>query len=186
MTTGTAAAQLVLELERWAAPTSRLEQLRQEYLSFLDRLGAAALRREAGAAHVTASCFVFSADLQKTLLCFHRKGRFWVQTGGHIEPEDVSVPAAALREAREEAGLEGLALVPDLLDLDRHELGPGFGTCRTHWDVGFAALAPTSELPRVSAESEEVAWFPIDDLPTPLADRVTSRARHLRDTARAT
>lgn len=168
------------------APTIGLEQLRQEYLSFLDRVGVAALRRGAGAAHVTASCFVFSADLQATLLCFHRKGRFWVQTGGHIEPEDVSVPAAALREAREESGLVGLALVPGLLDLDRHELSAGFGACRTHWDVGFAALARTDELPRVSAESEEVGWVPIDDLPTQLAGSVASRARQLRDAIRAT
>ena len=78
------------------------------------------------------------------LLCFHRKGLFWVQTGGHIEPGDHSVPVAALREAREEAGLTALSLIPGVLDLDRHELGAAFGPCRTHWDVGFAALATLS------------------------------------------
>ncbi|MGI3785953.1 MAG: NUDIX hydrolase, partial [Janthinobacterium lividum] len=173
--------ELVRELKTWAAPTAHLEQLREEYLAFVDQGGATALLREHGAAHLTASCFIFSADLEQTLLCFHRKGRFWVQTGGHVEPEDGSVPAAALREAREEAGLTALSLVPGVLDLDRHELAAAFGACRTHWDVGFAAVATTGELPRVSEESEQVGWFSIDDLPAPLAGSVATRLQHLRD-----
>jgi 8-oxo-dGTP pyrophosphatase MutT (NUDIX family) len=176
-----ASEPLVRELEGWRVPTADLEHVRQEYLGFVSVHGSAAFRRDGGPAHLTASCFVFSADLRRTLLCFHRKGRFWVQTGGHLEPEDTSLPAAALREAREEAGLVGLALVPDLLDLDRHELGAGFGRCRAHWDVGFAAVATTDERPRVSDESEQVAWFDIDDLPSPLAGRVATRLGHLRD-----
>lgn len=167
-------------------PTAQLERLRQEYLGFVGALGVVALRREGGAAHVTASCFVFSADLQHTLLCFHRKGRFWVQTGGHVEPDDTSVSSAARREAQEESGLVALTLVAGRLDLDRHELGSGFGACRTHWDVGLAALATSDELPRVSDESEQVAWFPIDDLPTPLAGNVAPRLRQLRDAVQTT
>ena len=180
MTNEGAARELVGRLGAWAAPNARLAQLRAEYLTFVAEQGAAALHRAHGPAHVTASCFIFSADLQHTLLCFHRKGRFWVQTGGHIEVDDSSVPEAALREAREEAGLSALTLVPAVLDLDRHDLSEEFGTCRTHWDVGFAALASASELPQVSDESEQVGWFPVDDLPTPLAGRVANRLRLLR------
>jgi 8-oxo-dGTP pyrophosphatase MutT (NUDIX family) len=186
VTTEGASAQLVRALAGWVPPTDELARLRQEYVGFVGRQGPAALRRESGPAHLTASCFIFSPDLQQTLLCFHRKGRFWVQTGGHIESQDGSVPAAALREAREEAGIAVLELVRDVVDLDRHELGAGFGACRTHWDVGFAALAATEELPHVSDESEQVAWFPVDDLPAPLAGRVASRLERLRDDVRAT
>jgi 8-oxo-dGTP pyrophosphatase MutT (NUDIX family) len=185
VTTELVAERLVRELTGWTAPTHRLGQLREEYLELVEGRGAAALRRASGPAHVTASCFVFSADLEQTLLCFHRKGRFWVQTGGHVEPEDDSVSSAALREAREEAGLTALSLIPGVLDLDRHELGAGFGPCRTHWDVGFAALATTGERPRVSDESEQVAWFPTDDLPAPLAGSVATRLRQLRHDIRA-
>lgn len=179
------AAQLAGDLLAWSAPTAALGRLRKEYVTFVGGLGGAALRRGSGPAHVTASCFIFSGDLRQTLLCFHRKGRFWVQTGGHVEPDDPSVPSAALREAREEAGLTELSLVPAVLDLDRHELGAGFGSCRTHWDVGFAALSTTDEPPRVSEESEQVAWFPVDDLPAPLAGSVAPRLLLLRDAVRA-
>lgn len=184
MTERHAAEDLLSRLRVWEAPTEQQGRLREEYVRFLDDHGRAALRRERGADHVTASCFVFAADLERTVLCYHRKGRFWVQTGGHVEADDASVQAAALREAQEEAGLPGLTLVPGVLDLDRHALSDAFGACRTHWDVGFAALAPGSDLPRVSDESEQVGWFPVDDLPTPLASRVSDRLRHLRDAVR--
>ncbi|GAA3560424.1 hypothetical protein GCM10022197_14890 [Microlunatus spumicola] len=184
MSSEAVAADLVRELEGWPAPTPGLAQLRREYLDLVSSRGVEALRRGGGPDHLTASCFVFSADLERTLLCFHRKGRFWVQTGGHVEATDGSIPEAALREAREESGLAGLRLVPGVLDLDRHELGAAFGACRTHWDVGFAALTTTDEQPRVSDESEQVAWFPVGDLPTPLAGRVASRLALLRDQVR--
>jgi hypothetical protein len=51
------------------------------------------------------------------------------------------------------------------VDLDRHSLGDGFGRCREHWDVGFAATAESDAVPKASAESEDVAWWPVAVLP---------------------
>ena len=134
--------------------------LRDAYLRFLTTAGDASLRRDGGPEHVTGSCFVFSPDFDQVLLCFHRKGKFWVQFGGHIEPQDVSVAAAAQREAREESGIGGLVLLsPAIMDLDRHELHAGF-SCTAHWDVGFAAVANPDTAISVSDESEDVRWFP--------------------------
>lgn len=141
---------------------------RDEYLRFLTGSGDAAMRRDGGPEHVTGSCFVFSPDFDRVLLCFHRKGQFWVQFGGHVEPGDASVAEAARREAREESGIDELVLLPAaspvFLDLDRHELSGGF-SCAAHWDVGFAAVVNPDVVFSVSAESEDVRWFPIDELP---------------------
>lgn len=157
--------RLSADLLSWAAPPA-LADLRDEYLGFVGARGASALERSGGPEHVTASCFVLSPGLDQVLLCFHRKGRFWVQLGGHVEPGDASTADAALREAREESGLAELTPLDDLpLDLDRHGLGGGFGRCSRHWDIGYGALADPAAPLVVSDESDDVAWWPVDDLP---------------------
>lgn len=109
---------------------------------------------------------MFTSDLSQVLLCLHKKGRFWVQLGGHIEANDASVADAAFREAREEGGIPGLrpwGRTP--LDVNRHGLSAAFGPCHTHWDVGFAAVVDAAVSPVSSAESDDVAWWPTDGLP---------------------
>ncbi|QAV70403.1 NUDIX domain-containing protein [Salinibacterium sp. UTAS2018] len=149
--------------------------VRERYLAFVAAGGADALKRDGGPEHVTASCFVFSPDYENVLLCFHRKGQFWVQFGGHLEPQDASVADAALREAREESGIADLTLRSDaIVDLDRHELHGGFA-CAAHWDVGFVALAAPDVAVAVSDESEDVRWFPTNALPAAVPDNFPAR-----------
>lgn len=148
---------------------------RDAFIRFVSSGGDASLRREGGLEHVTASCFVFSPDLTQVLLCFHRKGGFWVQFGGHIESWDASLAEAALREAREESGIDELAPVSEgIVDLGRHELRGRFA-CSAHWDIGFAATADPGTAITVSDESEDVRWFPVDDLPQGSADGLAMR-----------
>ncbi|MBC7291394.1 MAG: hypothetical protein H5T83_08685, partial [Actinotalea sp.] len=68
-------------------------------------------------------------------------------------------------------------------DVDRHELGGAFGRCRAHWAVGYDAIADDAAAPTVSAESEEVAWLPVDALPADaapgLGDRLASSLAEL-------
>ena len=168
------AADLIARLQRWMPVAAGQAALRDEYLRFVTDAPHAALQREGGPEHVTGSCFVFTPDLAQVLLCFHRKGQFWVQLGGHIEPADTSVAAAAYREAAEECGIDDLIAVGALLDVDRHGLGGGF-RCSAHWDVGFAAIARPEAAPVASAESEDVAWWPVSALPENIPPHFTRR-----------
>lgn len=171
----TAALGVAALLADWMPVDPAQDRLRRDYVDFVRAGRGSALDRDGGAEHLTASCFVFTPDLSRVLLCFHGKGQFWVQLGGHIEATDRSVAAAALREAREEGGIADLIplgagsgagsddRVP--VDVHRHELSSRFGRCTTHWDIGFAAVARADATPVTSHESEDVAWWPTDALP---------------------
>jgi 8-oxo-dGTP pyrophosphatase MutT (NUDIX family) len=152
-------------LRGWQPPSPRQAELREQYVDHLDR-HRDGLWRHGPPAHLTASCFVLDPALEHVLLCLHGKGRFWVQFGGHLEPDDPTLPAAALREAEEESGLTQLTLLSaSPVDLDRHRLSAAFGRCTEHLDVAFAATADKAAATRVSPESADVAWWPVHALP---------------------
>lgn len=138
--------------------------------------------RDDGPHHATASALVFDPSLTHTLLVFHTKGRFWVQPGGHLEPEDVSIAEAALRELREETGVDVPALAEPLVyDLDHHSLSSAFGRCGSHLDIGVGVIVGDGLDLVVSEESEDVRWWPIDALPAQVPDGFPGRVRQLRD-----
>lgn len=136
-------------------------EVRQAYL---DHLAAHpdGMWKACTAGHLTASALVIDPERGQVLLTLHRKLRLWLQMGGHCEPGDASVAAAALREATEESGITGLSLLPGgPLRLDRHPIPP---PCHQHFDVQYAALAPPGADWAVSDESLEVRWFGYDEV----------------------
>lgn len=130
----------------------------------LVRRTPAALHREGGPVHLTASALVVDASGEHVALVWHRKGRFWVQPGGHIEHGETSFEAAARREAEEETGLGSLQRVgPGPAMLHAHTLSESFGRCREHWDVQylFRAAVRAQDAPlRTSDETPEAIWVP--------------------------
>jgi 8-oxo-dGTP pyrophosphatase MutT (NUDIX family) len=173
-------ADALRTLTGWAAPDDQQGLLRSAYVEHL-RTHDDGMLRSCVPAHLTASALVLDHTGEQVLLTLHRKGGFWGQLGGHCEPQDDTLAAAALREATEESGIDGLRLVGDApVDLDRHALSTAFGTCGEHLDVRYAVVAPPGAEPVVSEESDDLAWFPAGDLPgTAVEDlaRLVQRAR---------
>ena len=160
-------------LQGWSAPDAAQDRLRTEYLAH------AATHEDASArtgppAHFTASCLVVDEPRERVLLTLHRKVGRWLQFGGHIEATDASVADAALREASEESGLPdgSLTLLPGPVQLDRHALGSGFTRCTEHLDLRWIAVAAPFADPVVSAESLDVAWWPVTALPPDTEDSI--------------
>ena len=114
--------------------------------------------------HFTGSAWLVSRDGERALLTHHRKLDRWLQLGGHAEG-DPDLAAVALREAREESGIENLAVEGEIFDLDRH-LIPARGNEPAHWhyDVRFVVRAFGDESFVVSDESHALAWRSIEEL----------------------
>lgn len=152
------------ELVGYQAATEEQQQLRAQFLAHLEQHDDA-VWKSGPPVHLTTSTFVYSADLRSVLLVLHGKAKLWLQPGGHLEPEDADLPAAALREATEETGITDLQLLPGIAHLDRHPLADAFGRCQEHLDVRYAAIAPQGAQPVLSSESEAVAWWPLAAFP---------------------
>ena len=152
-------------LTGWTAPSAAQEQLRERFVTHLrDRPDA--LERHCHPDHLTASTLVVSPDASLVLLTLHAKAGQWFQFGGHCEPGDATLLAAARREAHEESGIDGLVLDPVPLRLDEHAV-PFCGDTGEvhHLDVWFLAVVPDGAEHAASDESLDVRWWPADDLP---------------------
>lgn len=167
-------------LRGWRAPDAEQERLRDEFLRHLGSY-ADGVWRECVPGHITASTAVLDASRSRVLLTLHSKVKAWLQLGGHCEPADTTLAAAALREATEESGIPDLRLLPHPVAIDRHAV-----RCHPegsyHLDVQYVAYAPSDARHQISDESDDLRWFPMDALPEPTDDalrRLITRARHL-------
>ena len=91
-------------------------------------------------AHFTASAFVVDESGARACLVAHAKLGRLLQPGGHVEPTDLSLEAAALREAHEETALElePHPTAPRPFDLDIHEIPERPGEpAHFHLDVRY-------------------------------------------------
>ncbi|MEV4615445.1 NUDIX hydrolase [Kitasatospora sp. NPDC049258] len=171
-------ADAVRTLGSWVGADAGQQRLRQDYL---DHLAAHpdGMWRACRPAHLTASALVLDRAGGRVLLTLHPKVGRWLQMGGHCEPGDLDLAAAALREAVEESGIPDLTLLtvdgrPAPVKLDRHAV-----RCagkdqpeNTHLDVQYLALAPAGAEALISEESLDLRWFDLDGLPGSTDDSV--------------
>jgi 8-oxo-dGTP pyrophosphatase MutT (NUDIX family) len=115
------------------------------------------------AGHVTGSAWVVDPTASSVLLTHHRKLDRWLQLGGHSDGDPDPV-AVATREAIEEGGVSVSLLDSTIFDLDIHAIPERKEDPEHfHFDVRFAFQADSRDF-RVSAESNALAWVPIERL----------------------
>ena len=154
-------------LSGWSAPDVAQARLRSEFVRHVSA-HRDSMFRSCGDGHITASGIVLDHSHRRVLLTLHPRLGRWVQMGGHIEPEDLTVEAAALREAAEESGIADLALDPVPVELDIPAFDCPRGRPNRHLDVRFRVTAPDGAAARCSDESLAVEWFPVTALPSGL------------------
>lgn len=154
----------VAALEGWSVREDHEESLRQTMLAFLAASPDGCLRaNEPG--HITASSLVLSASGREVLLTLHPRVGRWIQLGGHCEETDETVVDAALREAREESGIDELTIHPTLLSAHTHPITCSLGKPTRHLDLRFLVRAAPGSRAVRSEESTDLRWWPVDSLP---------------------
>jgi 8-oxo-dGTP pyrophosphatase MutT (NUDIX family) len=174
-----APAVAAAELAAWEPADEAQRALKFGFLAFLDARPDDACARECVPGHLTASALVLDATGERTLLTLHKRFHRWVQLGGHCEPGDGSLRGAALREATEESGIDGLTISAEPLHLDVHPVLCSLGVPSRHLDVRYLVHAPAGAEPRISDESADLRWWPVDALPSdePTLTTMVSAAR---------
>ena len=130
------------------------------------------LSRNEPAAHFTASAFVIDENCGRTCLVQHVKLNRLLQPGGHVEQSDISLEAAALREAHEETALEVAlhAVAPRPFDLDIHEIPARPGEpAHFHLDVRYLIVGRGE--PCAGA-----GWYPIGEAGDESVGRLAAKA----------
>ncbi len=160
-----ATAVAAAELRAWSAPDPGQDALRHALLAFLAARPDDACSRSCVPGHLTASALLVDAAAERTLLTLHPRVGRWIQLGGHCEPADDTLAAAALREATEESGIDGLMIDPQPLHLDVHPVTCSLGVPTRHLDVRYLVRAPAGAVPRISVESDDLRWWPLAAVP---------------------
>lgn len=157
-------ASAVETLTEWQAPDPAQDSLRHAVLAFLAARPDGCLR-ECAPGHVTGSALVVNHPGTHALLTLHPRVGRWLQLGGHCETSDPDIVAAALREATEESGIDGLSIDPTLAALHVHRVTCSLGVPTRHLDMQFVVHAPADAEIAVSDESLDLRWWPLNALP---------------------
>lgn len=127
--------------------------------------------------HFTASAFVLAPEGTEVLLIHHGKLHRWLQPGGHVDPDDSDVIAAALREVAEETGLVEVDVVGDgLLDVDVHVIPARKGDPEhRHFDVRVLLRARTRTF-AAGSDARDARWVSLDAVNAEESDESVLRA----------
>ncbi len=114
--------------------------------------------------HVTASALIVHPPSGRVLLRWHQRQQAWLQVGGHGDPGESDAVAIALREAREETGLDDLVPWPDAELRQVVVVGvPALGAepAHEHADLRFVFATKTPDLAVAETSAAPLRWLTI-------------------------
>lgn len=165
------------EIERFVPGCEQEEADRDLMLELCGQYENRLLRRDCRMAHLTASSMIFNKERTKVLMAYHNIYDSWAWTGGHSDGEADGL-ATALKEAREETGIQTLCvLCPqtialDILEVKRHIKRGKFISSHLHLNLAYVFEADEEETLHIcEGENSNVGWIPLDELEEKVSEK---------------
>ena len=160
---------LPAQIARYVPETPQEEADKQQFLAWLQS-GQDLLCRENLTAHLTASAWVVSPDRKYVLMAYHNLYDSWAWLGGHADG-DADLLQVALREAREESGVQELRVLSEepisleVLCVNGHEKRGAYVPSHLHLNVTYLLEADFgAALHNRPEENQAVAWIEVDEI----------------------
>lgn len=126
------------------------------------------LTRDNRSAHFTASAWIVNKEKTKVLMAYHNIYDSWAWLGGHADGEE-DLLKVALKEVKEESGLDAIPLSSDIFSLeiltvDGHMKNGEYVSSHLHLNVTY--LLEGDEYAAIRNKDDEnkaVAWFDLDE-----------------------
>lgn len=156
-------------IEAFCPGCEQEENDRRLMLAYLDTFPDL-LTRSNEMAHFTASCWVVDPARTKALMAYHNLYQSWAWLGGHADG-DADLLRVALREAREESGLQEVLPVSEapvsleILGVDPHFKRGKFVSAHLHLNLTYLLQAdPAAQVFVKPDENSAVRWIPNEDV----------------------
>lgn len=160
--------KLIRQLEAYRPRNEQGEKDRELILQCLKEQNDI-FTRDNRIAHMTASAWVVNEARTKVLMIYHNIYDSWSWLDGHADGEE-NLQAVALREVREESGIEEVHPLSDdiysleVLTVDGHVKRGQYVSSHLHLNITYLLEASEKEKLKVKPdENSGVAWFGIQE-----------------------
>lgn len=156
------------EIREYTPYNEEEERDKELFLKAIDSFGDL-LYRENPIAHITCSAFIVNGSRDKTVMIYHNIYKSWAWVGGHADGDD-NLEAVALREVKEETGLDAKIIKKGIFTLeDIHVAGHykkgKYVSSHLHLNVTYLVEADENDSLKVKPdENSGVKWVDIDKM----------------------
>lgn len=156
-------------LEKYEPYNEQEESDKKLMLEYIDKFNDV-LTRKNEMCHFTASSWIVNKQRTKVLMIYHNIYKSWAWTGGHCDGDDNTLHVA-LKEAKEESGLENIKVLLDepasieIVSVDGHIKRGKYVSTHVHLNISYLFEADESdELKIKEDENSGVKWINIEDI----------------------
>ncbi len=156
------------EIEAYIPIDENQKQIKAKILKMIDE-NDRILYRDSLDAHFSSSGFIMDETLEYCLMCYHNIYQSFAWTGGHQDGEE-DMLEVAIREAKEETGIEhilkhSVLLRLDILPVEAHMKRGKRVKKHVHINASYLLIVDRHEKIRIKPdENSAVKWIRVDEL----------------------